>query len=90
MKISVTQEDINNGVPASEPETPRGGEKMPTLDELAEELCEMEASEAEACGHKGFPGWCDSDTARREHFRQRVRDIEVRRKTAGNVSMLGV
>lgn len=54
---------------------------MPTLDELAEELCETEASEAEACGHKGFPGWCDSDTARREHFRQRVRDIEVRRKT---------
>ncbi len=48
-----------------------------TLDDLAEGLCEQDATEADAMLETAedaalYPGWNESDERRREHFREKA------------------
>ena len=53
--------------------------KQITIEELAQDLCEMDACEADAVLDTAeeaarFPGWQQSNEQRRDHFRAKARE----------------
>ena len=49
----------------------------PLIESMAEEYCEADASEADACGYDDFPGWAASSSARKDCFRDRAREVVI-------------
>lgn len=49
---------------------------MPTIEELARDMCDQDNAEADAClddGNERFPYWEKSSEERRDHFRRKAR-----------------